>query len=351
MTRNTAEIQKVIADSGTTQHLIANKDLIQNYYDDFSEYQTGSGEVLTSYGKGTLHLPLDNGSLTLLDVWYAPDLGYNLVSTIELGKKGIEMWLQASDRPSEVWHDESVLGYMDPVEGQYVFRLQGDSVSSSPTITNSAQMDTQAKQMKPKQIELWHARMGHLAYTSLSTLKGLSTGMDFTDGTPAEICGPCKGRDQTRQPSRTPMSQSSEFLARVHSDLEGPFPSTRQGYKYYISFLDESTGLIDIEFLKFKDDALKAFKDYKTLREKQSGCQLKILHTDGGGEYKGDFETYLIENGIHHEITAPYSPEQNGKAERLNRTIMRLVQALLIQMKLPKSLWAKIAKAVVYLQN
>ncbi len=68
------------------------------------------------------------------------------------------------------------------------------------------------------------------------------------------------------------MSQVNEFLGRVHSDLKRPFPRTRQGYRYYISFLQECTGLIDIETLKFKDDALAAFKSYKTLHEKQSGC-------------------------------------------------------------------------------
>ncbi|MCJ1464764.1 hypothetical protein MMC07_003377 [Pseudocyphellaria aurata] len=57
MTGNTRQIRKIIADSDTTQHLTANRDLIQNYYDDSSEYETGSGEALPSYGKGFLHLP------------------------------------------------------------------------------------------------------------------------------------------------------------------------------------------------------------------------------------------------------------------------------------------------------
>lgn len=339
--------QNIIADSGTTQHLIANRSLIQDYYDDYSEYQTGSGEVLPSYGKGTLCLPLDNGILRLLDVWYAPDLGFNLVSTIQLGRKGVEVWLRTANNPSQVLHNGAILGYLDPTESQYVFRLQNPSAQ----IVNSAQTNVLKQETKPGSIELWHARMGHLSYASLSTLKGLSTGMNFQDKTPDELCSPCKGGSQTRQPSKIPMAQSTEFLARVHSDLEGPFPPTRQGYQYYISFLEESTGLIDIELLKFKDDALLAFKNYRTLREKQSNCQLKVFHTDGGGEYKGEFDAYLKENGIYHESTAPYSPEQNGKAERLNRTVMGPVRALLIHMQLPKSLWAEIAKAVVYLRN
>lgn len=65
----------------------------------------------------------------------------------------------------------------------------------------------------------------------------------------------------------------------------------------------------------------------------------------------GEFEDYLKENGIIHKITASYSPEQSRRAERVNRTIMGSARAILAQQKLLKSLWADIAKAVVYLRN
>ncbi len=74
--------RKIIADSGTTQHLIANHELIRDYYEDYSKYQTGSGEVWPSFGKGALLLPLDNGFLKLANVWYTPNLDFNLISTI-----------------------------------------------------------------------------------------------------------------------------------------------------------------------------------------------------------------------------------------------------------------------------
>ncbi len=104
--------------------------------------------------------------------------------------------------------------------------------------------------------------------------------MEFHRTIPTELYEDCQKGDQTSQQSKSLMSQVIEFLGRVNSDLEGHFPRTRQGYRYYISFLERSKGLIEIEPLKFKGDALAAFKNYKSLREKQSGCQLKIFHTD-----------------------------------------------------------------------
>lgn len=105
------------------------------------------------------------------------------------------------------------------------------------------------------------------------------------------------------------MSQFIEFLGQVHSDLKGSFPQTRQDYWYYISFLEKSTGLINKEPIEYKNDTLAALKNYKILREKQSACQLKVLHTDGGGEYIKEFDDYLKENSYTRKITAPFSPE------------------------------------------
>ncbi len=87
----TGFIREIFADSGTTPHLIPNRELICDYYDDYSEYQTGLREVLPSYGKGTLFLPLDNGFLKLANIWYFPDLDFELISTIQLDEKRMEM--------------------------------------------------------------------------------------------------------------------------------------------------------------------------------------------------------------------------------------------------------------------
>ena len=107
----TGVTQKIIADLGTTKHLIGNCKLIHNYYDNYSEYQIGSRKVLPSYAKSTLLLPLDNGFLQLTNVWYAPNLGFKLISTIHLSEKGVEMWLEITNQSSSILHDRAILGY------------------------------------------------------------------------------------------------------------------------------------------------------------------------------------------------------------------------------------------------
>src|SRR5208282_6395850 len=72
---------------------------------------------------------------------------------------------------------------------------------------------------------------------------------------------------------------------------------------------------------------------------------------DGGGEYEKWMEAHLKGSGIIHETTAPYSPDQNGVAERANRTIMERVKAIIAEFKLDKRLWMELAETVVYLKN
>jgi transposase InsO family protein len=96
---------------------------------------------------------------------------------------------------------------------------------------------------------------------------------------------------------------------------------------------------------------LEKFREYKPEVEKQTGKSIKRLRTDGGGEYEKWMGAHLKGSGIIHETTAPYSPDQNGVAERANRTIMERVKAIIAEAKLDKRLWMEIADTVVYLKN
>lgn len=98
--------------------------------------------------------------------------------------------------------------------------------------------------------------------------------------------------------------------------MEGSFYSLRQGYWYFISFLEKNKGLIDIELLKFKDDALVTFQN-KILGKKQSDFQFKIIQTDGWGKYMREFNDHHEENVISPKVTSFYWLEQNRKAEEI----------------------------------
>ena len=86
--------------------------------------------------------------------------------------------------------------------------------------------------------------------------------------------------------------------------------------------------------------------------ERSSGKKLNILRTDNGGEYVSTkFEDYLKSEGIRHECTVPKTPEQNGVAERMNRTLVETMHSMLIDAKLLHTFWAEAISTAVYLRN
>ena len=124
------------------------------------------------------------------------------------------------------------------------------------------------------------------------------------------------------------------------------------GAEYFLTFVDDKTRYVWVYPLKHKDEVFEHFLEWKTLAEKSIGTKLKVLRTDNGGEYTSKkFERYLKSEGIRHERTVPKTPEQNGVAERLNRTLVEMVRSMLIDANLPHKFWAEALSTAAYLKN
>ena len=125
---------------------------------------------------------------------------------------------------------------------------------------------------------------------------------------------------------------------------------THQGKKYFVSFIDDYSRKAFVYFIAFKDQAYEKFSDFKNLVENQTGHQIKILRSDQGGEYVNrNFQQYLRQNGIQHQTTAPYTPQQNGVAERFNRTVVEMGRTMLHTANLPYDFWAEAINTATYI--
>jgi hypothetical protein len=203
-------------------------------------------------------------------------------------------------------------------------------------------------------VNIWHRRLGHLGKDNVRKLAKLVDGMNIKARTTVGVCEACMQGKQHQQPSHKHATRATKVLELIHSDLCGLIePMTYGETNYYVLFIDDLTRMTHIYPLKGKSSAevLKRFKDYRAEVENQQGKTIKRLRTDGGGEYEKWMKEYLRNAGIIHETTAPYSPEQNGVAERANRTIMERVKAIIADAKLDKRLWMDIADTIVYLKN
>jgi len=117
---------------------------------------------------------------------------------------------------------------------------------------------------------------------------------------------------------------------------------TKGGKRYFITFIDDCTRFFYVYLLKTKDEALHYFKIYKAEIENQLERKIKHLRSDRGGEYfSNEFNLFCEEHGIVHERTPPYSPESNGVAERKNRTLTEMVNAMLDTAGMSSEWWGE----------
>jgi hypothetical protein len=127
---------------------------------------------------------------------------------------------------------------------------------------------------------------------------------------------------------------------------------TKGGKRYFTTFIDDCTRFCYIYLLKLKDEALHYFKIYKVEVENHLKRKIKRLLSDRGGEYfSNDFSEFCAEHDIIHERTPPYSPQSNGIAERKNRTLTDLVNAMLDTAGLSKEWWGEAILTACHVLN
>ena len=142
-------------------------------------------------------------------------------------------------------------------------------------------------------------------------------------------------------------------LQLIHTNVAGPHKtSSLNGSKYYIVFINDYTRMCWINFLSFKSEVAGVFFKFKNWIENQSGFRIHVLRLDNSKEYAlNEFDKLCEEAGIEHQLTEPYTPQQNGVNERKNRTIMEMARCLLHKKELPKEYWVEVANIVVFLLN
>nr|ABA96226.1 retrotransposon protein, putative, Ty1-copia subclass [Oryza sativa Japonica Group] len=166
-------------------------------------------------------------------------------------------------------------------------------------------------------------------------------------------CHTCVQSKQPRKPHKASEARNLAPLELVHSDLcEMNGVLTKGGKKYFMTLLDDCTRFCYVYLLKTKDEALHYFKMYKAEVENQLERKIKRLRSDRGGEYfSNEFASFCEEFGIIHEMTPPYSPQSNGVAERKNRTLTEMVNAMLDTAGLSKEWWGEAVLTASHVLN
>lgn len=343
-------------DSGASKHVTPYRSLLTNL-------RPLVGPVQITFGNGTTATAVEEGdaqlttsvagqpsTFTLRGVLHIPEAAANLFSVRQATSNGAKVAFSPSS--CVISHSGSTLAVATTMHGLYCMKADSPSLPAMP--------ETAMLAASKESAQLWHRRYAHLGYGNLAKLvkgnmvTGINIKPDEFMAQLEQLCEPCVLAKQHRGPfPSSTNAAATQPLQLIHMDVCGPLPvQSLGGSKYFATFLDDCTGLAVVKPVAHKSDVPQVVRDVLAAMENQTGLKTKAIRTDRGGEYMSNtLQSFLASKGILHQKTAPYTPEQNGAAERLNRTLMERVRAMLADSSLPASLWAEALATATLLRN
>ncbi|GJU87408.1 putative ribonuclease H-like domain-containing protein [Tanacetum coccineum] len=342
---------KGFVDSGCSRHMTGNI----AYLSDFKQFDGGyvafgggayGGKIS---GKGTLKT--DN--LDFEDVYFVNELKFNLFSVSQMcDKKNYVLFTDTEClvlSPNFKLPDENqILLKIPRKDNMYSFDMKNIVPKESLTcLVAKATLDESM---------LWHRRLGHINIKNINKLvkdnlvRGLPTKRFENDQT----CVAClKGKQHRASCKSKVLNPITKPLFMLHMDLFGPtFVSSLMHKKYCLVVTDDYSRFTWVFFLTTKDETSEILKRFIKEIENLVDKKVKIIRSDNGTEFKKKvMDDFCREKGIKREYSVARTPQQNGVAERRNRTLIEAARTMLADSKLPTTFWAEAVSTACYVQN
>lgn len=303
-----------------------------------------------AYGRGDINIIAFNNikwiEKHLSDVLYVPEIHLNLFSSSCALDKGLK--LTSDNKKCELTKDGVVVAV--GVRQKRLFKLM-IHVEPPPSSKTSIDASVHSAVKQPISLQLWHERIGH---QHIAQVKRFLNSMDISfedDGSYA--CNDCIVGKQHRLPFPISASRSLEPAALVHTDVCGPMQEKSiGGSRYFILFKDDFSHYRTVYFAKEKSEVCQLIDNYILNVKTDIPQNVRVLRSDNGTEYVNkSVEAVLKRNSVRHERSVPYSPQQNGRAERDMRTIVESARTILHAKGLSLRFWAEAVACAVYVLN
>ncbi|KAJ9507214.1 hypothetical protein QJQ45_004776 [Haematococcus lacustris] len=372
-------------DSGASQHILKDLQFFYNYTAFAPDKHrpvklAAAGHRVWAVGSGSVFLSTKRGSLFLSNALYVPDSKQNFISVAAATEDGCSFLFRgdlcqiSSNQFGSMLRvnahkirNSYILAAVPMPDGPdtdseqeqgaklYNVRqseLQPDNRVRLEPLTNVPAPTANSSTSNSPQV--WHQRLCHASYDALARMQseGMVSGIPITTAQfravasdPAVCVGCVKGKQHKNVAFAGPSPNAAPVtapLGLIHMDVCGPMHArARDGSLYVATFLDEHTKLSVCVPISSKAQVPDIVKTVIERLENQSGFRCKAIQTDNGTEYVNSrMKEYCSSKGIVHQHSAPYSPQQNGAAERLNRTIFEKARSILYAADMSLSFWA-----------
>lgn len=347
-----------LVDSGATHHLAMPDTPFKKERETPNEEVTvASGDTMEADGNGVASVILDGKVgpevIKLPNTYLVPELEQNMMSVgkvdiaggaVLFGKRHVWIFKEADVIVKKEITDKADAAVDMSKKGLY---LLGGSSPQPQAMMASAPISGTAT--------VWHRRYFHLGYDNLQRASKMVNGMPTQEVEPERvagtICRPCVEGKMVRSPFPESSTKTS-LMQLLHVDITGPFPPSLGGSRYLLMMYEDSACLTMGVPIQTKSGAGAALMAKIPELERRSGKKLQSIRFDGAKEFlTGKLRAWFQEKGIDYQKTLPYSPQSNGKAERVNRTVKERVRAALAETGLGEELWAEAAVAAIYVMN
>ncbi|KAM2961779.1 hypothetical protein FF1_031321 [Malus domestica] len=339
-----------VLDTGASHHMTSNLGNLNQpvQYNGDEKITIGNGEGLTVNHIGSTTLSTPQHLLFLKNVLHVPTITVNLLSVKKLCEDN-HCWFIC---------DESVFFIQDKATGMMLYHGQsrGELYEIPVTVFSRRLVAGQNKAVallgKAVKTSVWHKRLGHPSAEVLAVMLR-NVGQNVNADSSPSVCSSCLSGKMCRQPFPVKETRASSMFDKVHSDIWGPAPvKSLEGFRYYVSFVDEFSRFVWIFPIINKSDVFSVFVKFFAFVTTQFNSVIKCLQTDGGSEYMSNrFQSFLALKGTAHSISCPYTPQQNGLAERKHRHIVETAITLLTEAAVPLQFWNYACNHAVFLIN
>ncbi|GJT90826.1 putative ribonuclease H-like domain-containing protein [Tanacetum coccineum] len=343
-------VDRGIFDSGCSGHMTGNKDQLE----DFEEFNGGSvtfgGSKGYITGKGRIRV----GNLDFDSVSFVKELGhFNLFSISQICDKQhkvlfteTECLVVSSD--FKMPDENQILLKVPRHHNMYSFDMKTPTPAKGFACLIAKATSDESK--------MWHRRLGHINFKNLNKLvKG-----NLVRGLPSKVfrndhtCVACHKGKQHRASCKAKLERLiTEPLHTLHMDLFGPTSVKSINHaSYCLVITDDCTRFSWVFFLASKDETSGILQNFIRQIENQLNHRVKIIRSDNGTEFKNrDMLEFCGNKGIKQEYSNARTPQQNGVAERMNRTLIEAARTMLVDSLLPTTFWAEAVSTACYIFN
>ena len=334
----------IYLDSGSEIHSVNNIKGFGVFQESHNiQLESASGQEIKVRGVGAYDIQAETGTtLRLRQCVYAPSLIANFLSAAKLNDNGMDILLMR-DGTWKVVDDDGIVASGVRKNGMYLLSVKESDTAKIAAIGRQS-----------RTIMDWHRSLGHLNF---SDLLGMSEKLGIKKPYTIPECKTCSLAKISKRPHKKDKSkskiESTQPLERIHTDLSGKIRTPAiEGYQYFLTLIDDYSRYLTVFLIKSKQEVYEKFVEFQELVENQFEKKIKKVRSDNGTEYTNQHFVQLFkEKGILHEHTNVESPEENGVAERINRTIGNGVRSSLIDSGMPTRYWPYAVQYITQMQN